>query len=240
MKAKLETRKQVRLPWFKQHKVPFKIQRELEWQYSQYSAENNDISHTINMNYQFEGLEQLIPETDLIIFDKRGLPQAYMKTEGSIGNKFSTNQVADHELEVRDRIISLKKGENKVSKQPVPPHETHLYKEIQIHEREDVIKRKLTLKNRTNKSINPIELKFVENKDVSFIKSNPEVKLKNAPEYQWIISIEAESEVILELEIKVMVIAKYKIEKEKKEKTIPPTLRNRVANQAFNQTDDSF
>ena len=239
MKATLESRKKVRLSWFKQKKVPFKILRELEWEYSHYNSEQNVISHSIKMHYQFESLNQMIPKTDLIIFDKNGLPQAYMNTEGSFGDKFTTEKVIDHTMDVKDRIVSLTKGENKVSKIPVPPHEVHLYKEIQIHEREDRIKRKITVKNRTDKEITNFQLTYIDTKDVVLVIAEPKESNAVPPEYKWNISIPPEGEYILNFELKVFSSTTYKIEKDKAEK---PSLKPRLnlQNEIFNQDERSF
>ena len=240
MKATLESRKKVRLSWFKQKKVPFKILRELEWKYTPYNAEHNEISHSVQMHYRFESLKQLVPPTDLIIFDKNGLPQAYMNTEGSFGNKFTTEKVIDHTLEVKDRIVSLTKGENKVSKIPVPPHEVHLYKEIQIHEREDRIKRKITIKNRTNKEIKDFQLTYIDTKDVVLVNAEPKEISSVPPEYEWSASISPEGDYILNFELKVYSSTTYKIEKDKTEVNHPNARIKPLQNEIFNQEEQSF
>ena len=230
MKAQLESRKSVRLNWFKQEKVPFVIRNMLEWQYSRHSAEQNEIQHEILMQYEFSKLKKPIPNTDIIIFDKTGLPQAYMNTEKNIGKKFLTNKVTNREINVKDRIITLKKGENKVTSKPVPPQEAHRFKEIQEHERVDVIQRKISITNESSKEIKEIRMVFIQTKEVEFLSCSPELSGTSPPEYVWKVDIAAESTATIELKLNVITKNIYKIEKEKIVEKIQPTrqFQNRI------------
>ena len=230
MKAQLESRKSVRLNWFKQEQVPFVIKNMLEWQYTRHSAEQNEIQREILMQYEFSKLEKAIPNTDIIIFDKTGLPQAYMNTEKNIGKKFLTNKVTNREIYVKDRIVSLKKGENKVTSKPVPPQEAHRFKEIQEHERVDVIQRKLSVTNESNKDIKGIRMVFIQTKEVEFLSCTPEASETSPPEYIWKVDVAAESTTSIEVKLNVITKNIYKIEKEKTIEKIQPTrqFQNRI------------
>ncbi|WP_371802658.1 hypothetical protein [Candidatus Lokiarchaeum ossiferum] len=225
MKAQLESRKSVRLNWFKQEKVPFSIKNILEWQYSRHSAEQNEILREVLMQYEFSQLEKPIPNTDIIIFDKTGLPQAYMNTEKNIGKKFLTNKVPNREISVKDRLVSLKKGENKVTSKPVPPQEAHRYKEIQEHERIDVIQRKISVTNESSRDIKEIRLEFIQTKEVEFLSCKPETSGSSPPEYFWKVDIPAESTTSVEINLNVITKSVYKIEKEKIVEKIQPNIQ---------------
>lgn len=213
MKANLETRKSVRLNWFKQKKVAFELKRTLEWSYYKSTVASNELHHSPMMQYIFSGLKDPIPSTNILMFEG-DLPQAYLYTTGNIGDKFSSEKIQDTNLTVIDRVVKVDQGEEKVSKKPVPPHEAHLFKEIQIHERKDKITRKLTIKNETHKPITSLELIFIENNEIQFIKSNTTVNKDNAPEYKWLLDIPAEGSIAIELSVENLIKNVYKIEKE--------------------------
>ncbi len=212
MKATLESRKSVRLNWFKQKKIPFELNRTLEWSYYENTITANEIDHQPFMQYVFSSLKNPIPTTNIIMF-QGDLPQSYLNTTGSVGNKFSTEKTEDPSITILDRIVKVNQGEEKVTKKPVPPHEAHRFKELQIHERRDEVTRKITLKNETNREISVMDLVFIENKEIQFIKSNPTPNEIDAPEYKWKINIPAESSIVLEIKVENNVKLIYKIER---------------------------
>ena len=226
MKAKLESRKSVRINWFKQENVPFIKKRTIQWSYTNYNIEYDEISPEIYVEHVFSGIKNPIPATNIIIFAD-GLPHAYMHTSGSAGDKFNTDKELDTDLEAIDRIVRIDRGEEKVSKKPVPPHEAHLYKEIQIHERTDKIVRKITLKNEKQKAMKNIILTFIETKEIRFLSSTPEPTEKDAPEYKWNVEIPAEGSISIELNLERFIKNTYKIEKPKEnvEINMPPKSR---------------
>ena len=213
MKANLETRKSVRLNWFKQKKVPFTLKRTLEWSYYKSNVTSNEIMHTPMMHYMFSGLKNPIPTTNILMFEG-DLPQAYLSTTGSVGDKFNTEKIPDTSIIITDRIVKVDQGEDKVTKKPVPPHETHMFKELQIHERTDKITRKITVKNETHQPISLVELTFIENSEIQFIKSTPAPKVNDPPEYLFEMEVPAEGSVVVELVLENNVKNIYKIEKE--------------------------
>ncbi|NHJ49951.1 MAG: hypothetical protein FK733_19320 [Asgard group archaeon] len=213
MKATLETRKSVRLNWFKQKKVPFELKRTLEWSYYKSNVVSNEIGHSASMQYTFSGLKNPIPATNILMFED-DLPQAYLYTSGSVGEKFNTDKLQDSSVTIIDRIVKVDQGEEKVTKKPVPPHEAHMFKELQIHERKDKITRKITVKNETHRPISLMELTFIENSEIQFIKSTPIPKVKDAPEYSWEIEIPAEKSVVIEITVENHIKNVYKIEKD--------------------------
>ena len=237
MKAKLESRKSVRINWFKQEEVPFIKKRTIQWSYTNYNIEVDEIIPDVNLEHIFSGLKNPIPGTNIIIFAD-GLPHAYMHTNGSVGDKFSTDKELDTDLEAIDRIVRIDRGEEKVSKKPVAPHEAHMYKEIQIHERKDKIIRKITLKNDTQKIMKDIEIIFIETKEIRFLSSNPEPSVKDIPEYKWKVEIPAESSVAIELTLERFIKNTYKIEKPKEKVEI--NMPSKPRHDQINQYNDEF
>jgi len=217
MKANLETRKSVRLNWFKQKKVPFTLERTMEWSYYKSNVTLNELRPIAQKQYIFSELKNPIPSTNIIMFEG-DLPQAYMDTTGSVGDKFSTDKIHDTSVTIIDRIVKADQGEEKVTKKPVPPHEAHMFKEIQIHERKDKITRKLTVKNESHRPVAILELTFIENNEIQFIKSNPAPKVTDAPEYKWEMEIPAESSIVIEILVENNIKNVYKIEKNDDEK----------------------
>lgn len=226
MKATLESRKSVRLNWFKQERVPFTLKRRVEWSYGQNNVQIAKDTHYVTFQYVFENLVKTIPATNIILFDG-DLPQAYLETQGSIGKKFMTNEMEESNLECRDLIVKMDKGEEKVTTKPVPVHEAHRYSEIQIHERMDKIIRKISLKNVTNRAMKNVEVNFVDNQTVRFVRSAPEPKKVDKPEYYWFVDIPPEETVSVEIHLELYTKQTYKIEKTK-DKELARTNYNQV------------
>ncbi|MFX0098123.1 MAG: hypothetical protein ACFFCS_00980 [Candidatus Hodarchaeota archaeon] len=214
MRATLEPRKSVRLNWFKQLKVPFTIKREIKISYDLYSVLNNERVPSVYMHYVFSGLTNPIPSTSIIVFDKE-LPQSYTSTTGSVGGKINTENMLDSDLNVVDRIVKVEQGEEKITTKPPAPHETHLYKEIQIHERKDTVKRKITLKNETDRAINHLELTIIENKEVRFVESNPPPDNSDPPEYKYSLEVPKDGTVAIEFTLETYQKSTYPIDKPK-------------------------
>ncbi|MBD3349961.1 MAG: hypothetical protein GF364_00565 [Candidatus Lokiarchaeota archaeon] len=138
-----------------------------------------------------------------------------------MGSKFKTQKTVEDSVECIDRIVKLDKGEEKVTTTPVAPHEAHLYKEIQIHKRKDVIKRKITLKNKTNRKIGNVELVFIETKQVRFKESEPVPTESDSPEHTWKTEILPESAVSIQITLESYTTSIYKIKREKEERKNP-------------------
>ncbi|MBD3226928.1 MAG: hypothetical protein GF329_01970, partial [Candidatus Lokiarchaeota archaeon] len=183
MRASLRSRKSVRLKWFEVKDINFQIKRKLEVSYSINTVENNVNTHTPKMEYIFKDVNNKnIPSSDIIIFENE-LPATYARTSGSKGNKFTTDPEIDPVVRVIDRIVELKKGKENISREP-PEYPDMRIKEIEIREREDSLKRKLTFKNETDDKIEYLEFKFMETKNVRFVNSNPEPINRDPPEYK--------------------------------------------------------
>ena len=217
MKANLETRKSVRLTWFKQKKVPFTLERTVEWSYYRNTVTYNEMRPGAQKQYVFSQVKNPIPSTNIIMFEG-DLPQAYLNTTGSVGEKFSTDKIPDPTITILDRIVKVERGEEKVTKKPPEPHEAHMFKEMQIHERKDKIIRKLTIKNETHRPITAMKATFIENNEIQFIKSTPAPKITDAPEYTWELEIPAEESVVIELTVENTIRNIYKIEKDNNDK----------------------
>ena len=220
MRANLYPRKNIRLKWFELKNVSFYLMRKLEISFSTSSVENNINHYTPLLEYIFKGVDKEVPKSDLIIFED-GLPSSYAKTVGLIGNKFSTEPQMDPVIIITDRIVELIKGKEDISREP-PAYPNPRIKEIEVREREDSIKRKLTIKNDSSEIIDPFELKLVETKDVRFIRSNPDPMKKDPPEYTWEFSIQPESNYTIEIQFQTHIRKTFEIEKD-------PNLKNRTA-----------
>ena len=213
MRASLYSRKNVRIQWFNLKEVPFSIERKLEISYSTSSVESNINNYTPNIQYVFTQVANTtIPYSDIIVFENN-LPTTYAKTTGSKGNKFSTEPQSDPIVTVADRIVELEKGKENISREP-PTFPNPRIKEIEIREREDTVKRKISFKNDSNDKIDHLEFKLVETKDVRFVSSTPEAMKKDPPEYSWTFSIEPESTYSIELRFQTHIRKTFEIEKE--------------------------
>ncbi|MHA1683568.1 MAG: hypothetical protein ACTSUE_21700 [Promethearchaeota archaeon] len=214
MRVTLGSRKNVRINWFQQEGVPFSIKREVEFSYDANQVLYDTLHHITNMKYVFSGLRNSIPSTNIIIFDGN-LPQGYLNTQGCIGDTLSTGQVVDGDVTIVDRIVKVIQGEEKIITKPVAPHEKHQFKEIQVHEREDIIKRKITVKNDNDKVIEKLNLQFIEKKDISFQDSSVPPDVKDPPEYTWKVDVPGLGSVSIEITLKQHVKNTYKIEADK-------------------------
>ncbi|HUX98183.1 MAG TPA: hypothetical protein VMV49_01395 [Candidatus Deferrimicrobium sp.] len=213
MRANLHSRENVRIKWFDLKDIPFLIERKLEISYSTSSVEDNVNTYTLSFQYFFKEVENTqIPLSDIIIFEN-SLPATYAKTAGSKGNKFFTEPQSDSIVLVTDRIVELIKGKEDITREP-PTYPNPRIKEIEVREREDTVKRKITFKNELNEQIEHVELKLVETKDVRFLDANPAPLKKDPPEYIWTFSIDPETTYSIELKIHTHIRKTFEIEKE--------------------------
>ncbi|MFX1296175.1 MAG: hypothetical protein ACFFD2_15160 [Promethearchaeota archaeon] len=224
MRASLNSRKNVRIKWFDLKDVSYSIERKLEVSYSTGSVENNINNYSPSFQYNFKEVTNTqIPQSDIIIFENN-LPATYARTGGSKGNKFSTELQNDPIVLVTDRIVELSKGKENITREP-PEYPNPRIKEIEIRERDDTVKRKISFKNDSNEIVNNFELKLVETKDVRFIDGNPDATKKDPPEYIWTFSIDPEATYSIELKFQTYIRKTYEIEKE------PPRRPDRALSQ---------
>jgi len=213
MRANLIARNNIQLKWFELKEIPYSIERKLEISYSPDSVENNINNYTPSFLYLFKNINTVqIPQSDIILFENN-LPTIYAKTVGIKGNKFSTDLQNDPIILTTDRIIELIKGKEKILREP-PEYPNPRIKEIEIREREDIIKRKISFKNDSDDKIEQFELKLVETKEVRFINANPEPSKKDPPEYLWTFSIDPETTYSIELQFQTYLRKTFEIEKE--------------------------
>jgi hypothetical protein len=234
MRATLESRKAIKLNWFKQEKVPFTIQKSMEWSYNLYNILEDQINRTVCSQYNFMGIHQPIPETNIILFENE-LPQCYLKTTGSVGDKFQSEKISDSEIEVIDRIMKVEQGETNINTKPPLPNEAHRFKEIQIHERKDKIWRKLTIKNKNIHPVKGMSIGFVEIKEIRYIESTPPVTKKDPPEYRWTFDIPSEGTVTIELILESFTKTTYSIEKDEEKSYTVASQPLNAPNQFNNQ-----
>ena len=213
MRANLHSRENIRIKWFDLNELPFSLERKLEITYSTSSVEENVNNYTPNFQYFFKEVANTqIPLSDIIIFENN-LPATYAKTVGYKGNKFSTEPQSDSIVLVTDRIVELIKGKEIIAREP-PSYPNPRIKEIEVREREDTVKRKLSFKNDSNEPIEHVELKLVETKDVRFMDSNPAPLNKDSPEYIWTFPIDPEASYSIELKFHTHIRKTFEIEKE--------------------------
>lgn len=213
MKVTLGSRKNVRLNWFKQEGVPFVLKRELEFSYNENSVLVDTVTPPVYMQYSLSGLLKAIPKTNIIVFSE-GLPHSYLSTLGSVGDKLLTEKVVDETMNVVDRIVKVQQGEESIITKPVPPNERHLFKEIQIHERQDTIRRKITLKNEGERLVKGIKVQFIEKKDINYSGASKEPLETDPPEYTWKVDVPPGKSVAIEIVLKRDVRQTYKIERD--------------------------
>ncbi|MHA1733140.1 MAG: hypothetical protein ACTSU5_14425 [Promethearchaeota archaeon] len=213
MKATLTSRKDTRLKWFELKDVPFRVEWKLEVIYYPSNVEDNAREYTPKFHYVFLEVARDLPQSDIIIFQDE-LPTAYARTSGTRGNKFATEPQDDPSVSVTDRIVELVKGKEKITREP-PAYPDPRVKEIEVREREDVVKRKLTFKNDDPEGVEVVEFKLVETKDVRYIGATPAPTSQDKPEYTWTFPIEGEGTYAIELELKTLLRKTFEIERER-------------------------
>jgi len=198
-----------------------------------------DITYkNVRKHYLFSEIAQRIPHTKIILFDG-DLPKGYLETQGSIGDKISTDPEQDLDAKITDRIMWLQTGEEQITTKPVAPAESHLYKEIQVHERRDTIRRKINIKNDTERPMHDLRVTFIETKEITFVESAPELTSSAPPEYKFSVEIEPGETAAIELQVQTYTKTTYKIEREKPVQIahLPRAVRD-VANPAERQDTD--
>ncbi len=215
MKATLLPRENVRLAWFKAENVKFVYDRKVELYYSDSNLQQDAISRQGTFQIVFQDVPKQVPATQIVIFDKAlGLPQSYSKTSGSVGPRLSTEWQDDLDVEITDRLVTYDTGKEMIKVEPPPPHLRNRLKEIEIRERDDIVTRKLVLKNLTARPIDGLQVKLYENKDIRFEKSKTEPSKKDPPEYTWSVNIPADASSTVEFTLKLHVIKTFEIEKD--------------------------
>ncbi|MHA1298565.1 MAG: hypothetical protein ACTSO9_03880 [Candidatus Helarchaeota archaeon] len=212
MKATLYPRKKVRLEWFKFENVPFEINRESEVKYNVNSAQMDKLTHSTKIQYIFNNLNKDIPQTDLIILEQ-GLPTMYSRTPGSVAGKLASEKQIDTSLEINDLLVKVDRGKEEIKREP-PEHPDPRIKEIETRTRKDLIQRKITIKNISNKRVEKLKLKYIEVKEVRYDSSIPEPDKKDLPEYIWEVSLDPDQSVSVEIKVIVEIIKTFRIEKE--------------------------
>ncbi len=211
MKASLYSRSNVRLKFLNQESVSYKVLRKFSLKYNTHSAQQDAGNHSATYEYIFTGVNEAIPQSDIIVF-ANDLPVTYAKTTGSKGNKFSTKSAVDLDIEVKDMLVSLEKGKEKITRHP-PEFPDSRIKEIETREQDFEIKRKITFKNTSTEKVESFEFVFTETKDIRFKSSTPKPGEKDLPEYKWIFDIEPEKSVNIEIELSAKIIKTFEIEK---------------------------
>jgi len=215
MKATLLPRENVRLVWFKAEGVKYQHDRKVELYYSESNLQQDAISRTGTFQMVFQDVPKQVPASQIVIFDKAlGLPESYNKTSGSVGPRLSTEWQDDLEVEITDRLVTYDTGKETIKVEPPSPHLRSRLKEIEIRERDDIVTRKLVVKNLTARSIDGLQVKLYENKDIRFEKAKVEPSKKDPPEYSWLVDIEPDASGTVEFTLRLHITKTFEIEKE--------------------------
>ncbi|NMC05112.1 MAG: hypothetical protein GYA24_07875 [Candidatus Lokiarchaeota archaeon] len=215
MKATLLPRQNVRLAWFKIENIKFQHDRKVELSYYPSNLQQDTIGRSGTFQIVFQDVSKQVPSSQIIIFDKAlGLPQSYSKTPGSVGSRLSTEWQTDLDVELTDRLVSYDTGKETIKVEPPPPHLRNRLKEIEIRESDDIVTRKLIVKNLTACPIEGLQVKLYENKDIRFERSKVEPSKKDPPEYTWLVNVQADATSTIEFTLKRHVTKTFEIEKE--------------------------
>jgi hypothetical protein len=213
MKATLYPRKKIRLKWFKIQNVPYEIKREIEIKYNVSSAQYDAVNHLVKFQYIFKNLTKDIPQTDLILLEQ-GLPTLFSKTPGSVAGKLTSEKQNDTSVKITDQLVKIDRGKEEIKREP-PEFPDPNIKEIETRKRTDVIQRKISVKNESNKRIDDLKIKFIEVKQVRYNSSNPEPEKIDKPEYMWSLSLNPDESGSIEVTVAVEIVKTFNIEKEK-------------------------
>lgn len=215
MKATLLPRENVRLAWFKAEGINFQYDRKVELSYYQSNLQQDTIARPGRFQIVFQDVSKQVPESQIIIFDQTlGLPQFYSKTPGSVGSRLSTEWADDFDIEITDRLVSYDEGKETIKIEPPPPHLRSRLKEIEIRERDDLVSRKLVVKNLTARLIEGFKIQLFENKDIRFENSPVEIFKQDPPEYTWLTDVPADAISSIEFTLKIHTVKTFEIEKE--------------------------
>lgn len=228
MKATLLPRQNVRLMWFKAEQIPFQVLRKVEFSFSSYDASQATIYRTGQFQIELTDVSRQVPESQIIVFDQAlGLPQFYSKTTGSVGARLATTWANESSLEIIDRLVSYIEGEESIKVEPPPPHLRERVKEIEIRERDDIVTRKIALKNLSDKLMIGVKVALTENKEVHFESARSEGYETDPPEVKWVVDVPPDSTSTIEFTLRMHVTKTFEIEK-----VIPPRKREQMlANQ---------
>lgn len=203
----------MRLRWFVETGVPFAVERKLEISYTPSTAERDFLELRPTTRYVFTGLANPVPATDIIVFED-DLPSSYARTQGSVGNKFATDPQEDPVVKAKDRIVEVERGKETIRREP-PEFPDPRIKEVEIREREDVVRRKLVVENEGSDPVVSLEVRLVSTRDVRFVEASPAPDASEPPEYSWKFQVPAEGATTLELKLKTLVKKTFRIERER-------------------------
>jgi hypothetical protein len=208
-------RENVRLGWFKAEGIKFQHDRKVEIAFSSSELQLDTISRHGTFQIIFQDVPKQVPASQIIIFDKGlGLPQSYNRTTGSVGSRLSTDWQEDLEIEITDRLVSYDQGKEEIKIEPAPPHLRNRLKEIEIRNRDDIIVRKIIVKNLTARGITDLKVILFENKDIRFVKAKTEPTKKDPPEYTWNVNVQPDATSTVEFTVKLHVTKTFEIEKD--------------------------
>ncbi len=188
MKASLPALKKIRLPWFDETTV-IEIEREINVQYSAHSISQDSLQHNTQRRYVFIlPKEQEIPTSEMILRIK-DMPFLITSTQGNIGEKLPTAWVVDPTIVIEDRIAKRERGKETVTVEDLP----YPNKLQETRVREDVLSRRLILKNELGKDVK-ITVRIIESADVQLENSNPEATRTKKPRFEWDINLQKDTE----------------------------------------------
>jgi len=211
MKATLEPRKKVRLRWFT-GQVNYTIKRSIVVTYNLRSVIQDVLSRKVTNYYLFDGetiVQREIPASNVILLTG-GLPFLWTKTQGSVAEKLATADLIDPTFQAEDRVVEIKRGEEKISLKDSPRPGW----QIETKERDDTITRKISMKNELGKDAE-VKLQVFEAGNIVFIDADPKPGRQDRPLHEWLLTVPKDEERNVQLEFKVHLIETREIEKPK-------------------------
>lgn len=199
MKASLPPIKKTRLPWFKE-KCQVEVERDVEISYYMASMERDFNSHTTQRRYIFNlANEREIPSSDVILMSV-GMPFLNIRTQGNIGQKLPTVRITDPTILVEDRIMEREKGRETVTIEDTPYPD----KIQETRVREDVISRKITLKNELGKDAS-VKVRITESADIQLVSMSPDATTIDKPHYFWQITVPKDADTHIQCKYRIRI-----------------------------------
>ncbi|MHA2272608.1 MAG: hypothetical protein ACXACI_12150 [Candidatus Hodarchaeales archaeon] len=212
MRASLPPLKKTRLPWFDEA-AQVEIEREVAIEYSLTMVQQDSLVHHPRRRYLFLLPEEReVPQSDVILMTQ-GLPFITTSTPGNISEKLPTVWLADPTIVTEDRIVNRIKGKETVTVEDTPYPD----KIQETRVREDLLTRKILLKNELGKDLQLI-VKIIESADVQMVETTPEPTKVDKPINEYEITLAKDAEESIQCKYQIRIEKTRTIDKPKPEK----------------------
>ncbi|MFW9990707.1 MAG: hypothetical protein ACFFD4_01485 [Candidatus Odinarchaeota archaeon] len=211
MRASLPPLKKTRLPWFDEE-VQVEIEREITVEYSVTNVQYDSFVHTTQRRYVFLlPQEREIPASQIILMTD-GLPFITTSTNGNISERLPTSWLVDPTIIVEDRIMKREKGKEEVTVEDTPYPD----KILETRVREDIISRKITLKNELGKDAR-LTVRIIESADVQMMSAEPISTKTDKPRYEWDVTLGKDAEESIQCRYQIRIEKTRQMDKPKPE-----------------------